>query len=198
MNKLVELDILSGLPGSGKSQFAAWLMQQALSKKKTAITINSDEIRFAITGHYNNFEHENHVWSEYFTRIMIAKTKYDVVICDACNLLPYQWNKYAEIGAGIIVIYRVNTDFNTCCDRVANRPLNRRIARATMHNYQYKMTQYNNRFLHDWCIQHNIELFDVKPSLLAPNVYRLEPIHTVTRAPLRRKKYKADMANQVD
>ena len=83
--------LLSAVPGAGKS---TWAEQYRLSHKHVKV-VSSDEIRKEITGEFQNFEHEDEVWSAYFSLInKYAEEEEEVtVIADSTNLK----NKYRKI-----------------------------------------------------------------------------------------------------
>ena len=61
-----QLIILSAVPGSGKS---TWAKKYQASHPNTYI-ISSDEIRFELTGQYQDFSKQKEVWEEFENRLL--------------------------------------------------------------------------------------------------------------------------------
>lgn len=91
MKKLI---ILSAVPGSGKSTWAK-LYQEA---HPNTYIISSDQIRFELTGEYQDFSRQKEVWEIFENRIKeYAKKDGDVtVILDALIDLDILRKKYVE------------------------------------------------------------------------------------------------------
>lgn len=103
-----QLIILSAVPGSGKS---TWAKKYQASHKNTYI-ISSDEIRFELTGQYQDFSKQKEVWEEFENRLL-NYSKQDgnfTVILDAVIDLNSLRKKYYDLGKDfdrkILVILR--------------------------------------------------------------------------------------------
>lgn len=100
--------LLSAVPGAGKS---TWAEQYRLTHKNVKV-VSSDSLRKEITGEFQNFEHEDEVWKEYFDRINnFAKNNDEVtVIADSTNLKNYYRKKYIEQVKGfdfkILIVFK--------------------------------------------------------------------------------------------
>ncbi len=103
-----QLIILSAVPGSGKS---TWAKKYQASHPNTYI-ISSDEIRFELTGQYQDFSKQKEVWEEFENRLL-NYSKQDgnfTVILDAVIDLNSLRKKYYDLGKDfdrkILVILR--------------------------------------------------------------------------------------------
>lgn len=103
-----QLIILSAVPGSGKS---TWAKKYQASHPNTYI-ISSDEIRFELTGQYQDFSKQKEVWEEFENRLL-NYSKQDgnfTVILDAVIDLNSLRKKYYDLGKNfdrkILVILR--------------------------------------------------------------------------------------------
>lgn len=91
-----QLIILSAVPGSGKS---TWAKKYQASHPNTYI-ISSDEIRFELTGQYQDFSKQKEVWEEFENRLL-NYSKQDgnfTVILDAVIDLNSLRKKYYDLG----------------------------------------------------------------------------------------------------
>lgn len=93
MKKII---VLSAAPGSGKS---TWAKKYQNSHPNTYI-ISSDDIRFELTGQYQDFSKQNLVWQTFEDRIKeYAKTNEDItVILDAVIDLNPLRKKYYDLA----------------------------------------------------------------------------------------------------
>lgn len=103
-----QLIILSAVPGSGKS---TWAKKYQASHPNTYI-ISSDDIRFELTGQYQDFSKQKEVWEEFENRLL-NYSKQDgnfTVILDAVIDLNSLRKKYYDLGKDfdrkILVILR--------------------------------------------------------------------------------------------
>ena len=103
-----QLIILSAVPGSGKS---TWAKKYQATHPNTYI-ISSDEIRFELTGQYQDFSKQKEVWEEFENRLL-NYSKQDgnfTVILDAVIDLNSLRKKYYDLGKDfdrkILVILR--------------------------------------------------------------------------------------------
>lgn len=106
MKKLI---ILSAVPGSGKSTWA----KKYQSEHPNTYIISSDQIRFELTGVYQDFSRQKEVWEIFEQRIKdYAKLEGDVtVILDALIDLDILRRKYVETTPEydeheLVLIYR--------------------------------------------------------------------------------------------
>lgn len=89
--------IVSGIPGSGKTTLAKTLSRYP--EYSPALVISSDDIRFELTGSYNNFTKENEkaVWATLVQRAIDAVNTYNTVIIDSTALTNkkrmYYWHQ---------------------------------------------------------------------------------------------------------
>lgn len=106
MRKLI---VLSAPPGSGKSTWA----KQYIAKNPNTVIISSDEIRYEITGQYQDFSKQKEVWELFEKRLVDFATRDDNadVILDALVDLNTLRIKYAELGKNykrkiLVVLYK--------------------------------------------------------------------------------------------
>lgn len=106
MRKLI---VLSAPPGSGKSTWA----KQYIAKNPNTVIISSDEIRYEITGQYQDFSKQKEVWELFEKRLVDFATRDDNadVILDALVDLNSLRIKYAELGKNykrkiLVVLYK--------------------------------------------------------------------------------------------
>lgn len=93
MQKLI---VLSAPPGSGKSTWA----NKYIEKNPNTVIISSDEIRFELTGQYQDFSKQKEVWELFEKRLeeyAFRDDKADVIL-DALVDLNSLRIKYAELG----------------------------------------------------------------------------------------------------
>ena len=93
-----QLIILSAVPGSGKS---TWANKYKTTHPNTYI-ISSDDIRYELTGQYQDFSKQNEVWQEFENRLLkYGKQDGDfTVILDAVIDLNILRKKYYDLGKG--------------------------------------------------------------------------------------------------
>ena len=93
MRKLI---VLSAPPGSGKSTWA----NKYIAKNPNTVIISSDEIRYELTGQYQDFSKQKEVWELFEKRLVEYSTREDGadVILDALVDLNILRMKYAELG----------------------------------------------------------------------------------------------------
>jgi len=82
------LIMLCGLPGSGKSTWAADAIAQFEEEHKTVSYCSRDAIRFSMLSNTDRyFAHEREVWRTYVDNINESlRTGIDIVICDATHI----------------------------------------------------------------------------------------------------------------
>ena len=88
------LIVLSAMPGSGKS---TWAKKYQREHPHTLI-ISSDQIRYEVTGQFQDFSKQNEVWELFSLRIHEYAKKYDdvTVILDALTDLNVLREKYVK------------------------------------------------------------------------------------------------------
>ena len=93
MRKLI---VLSAPPGSGKSTWA----NKYIAKNPNTVIISSDEIRYELTGQYQDFSKQKEVWELFEKRLVEYAHREDGadVILDALVDLNILRMKYAELG----------------------------------------------------------------------------------------------------
>ncbi len=91
-----QLIVLSAVPGCGKS---TWARNYKKTHKNTYI-ISSDDIRFELTGQYQDFSKQAQVWKEFENRLInFGKQDGDfTVILDAVIDLNILRKKYFDLG----------------------------------------------------------------------------------------------------
>jgi predicted kinase len=104
-----QLIVMSAVPGAGKSTWA----KRYRNEHPHTIIISSDEIRYELTGSYQDFSKQKEVW-ELFEKRLIAYGKHQediTVILDAVIDLNVLREKYAKLGSNydkktLVVIYK--------------------------------------------------------------------------------------------
>ena len=103
------LIVLSAFPGSGKSTWC----KKYLETHPNTYVISSDEIRFELTGQYQDFSKQKEVWELFEKRLVDFATRDDNadVILDALVDLNTLRIKYAELGKNykrkiLVVLYK--------------------------------------------------------------------------------------------
>ena len=93
-----QLIVMSACPGSGKS---TWTKKFCKEHDNVKI-ISSDEVRFELTGDYNDFSKQDLVWKTIDERV-VNYANFDednyIVILDACIDLNFLREKYAKLGS---------------------------------------------------------------------------------------------------
>ena len=106
MRKLI---VLSAPPGSGKSTWA----KKYIAKNPNTVIISSDEIRYELTGQYQDFSKQKEVWELFEKRLVDYANREDEadVILDALVDLNTLRIKYAQLGKQykrriLVVLYK--------------------------------------------------------------------------------------------
>lgn len=110
------LTILSGVPGSGKSTYAA--------KMKDTTVVSSDALRIELTGELQNFTKEIEVWTRFKQDIIDASFKVDSVVADATiltNNLRMHWFERFKGYFDEIHLVWFNLPFSVCWERNLRR-----------------------------------------------------------------------------
>lgn len=114
-NRLI---VLSGIPGSGKSTYCQEMAKLYEGSGTKVYVISSDDIRYEITGKYNDFNHEEEVWGRFNSRAYeLSKEEKAIVILDATTLTNKQRYNYAlRFKKAYKQIYLVvfNTQYEQC------------------------------------------------------------------------------------
>ena len=104
-----QLIVMSAVPGAGKSTWA----KRYKNEHPNTIIISSDEIRFELTGSYQDFSKQKEVWHLFEDRlIQYGNSNKDItVILDAVIDLNVLREKYARLGSSydkktLVVIYK--------------------------------------------------------------------------------------------
>ncbi|MEG1313829.1 MAG: AAA family ATPase [Bacilli bacterium] len=88
------LIVLSAVPGAGKSTWASRYKET----HSDAIIVSSDDIRFELTGQYQDFSKQKLVWETVSSRVIELSNMNNVtVILDAVIDLNYLRKQYAEV-----------------------------------------------------------------------------------------------------
>ena len=111
-----KLIVLAGIPGSGKSTFAA---NYELHNPNTFI-VASDKLRLELFGRVDDFTHEDFLWSQ-FEKMIIEKAKtYQTIIADSSattNLRRLRWSKLFSPHFNNLELVYFNIPFATCLKR---------------------------------------------------------------------------------
>lgn len=113
------LIVLSATPGSGKSTWAKLYKE----KHPNTIILSSDEVRYEVTGNYQDFSRQKEVWEIYEGRIVeYAHKEGDfTLILDALNDLNSIRQRYLELGEGfdkkVLVVIKKPLDITTQTNR---------------------------------------------------------------------------------
>ena len=104
-----QLIVMSAVPGAGKSTWA----KRYKKEHPNTIIISSDEIRYELTGSYQDFSKQKEVWQLFEDRLIAyGNSNKDItVILDAVIDLNVLREKYARLGSNydkktLVVIYK--------------------------------------------------------------------------------------------
>ena len=113
------LIVLSATPGSGKSTWAKLYKD----KHPNTIILSSDEVRFEVTGNYQDFSRQKEVWEIYENRIVEYGKKDEdfTLILDALNDLNSIRQRYLELGKDfdkkVLVVIKKPYDITTMTNK---------------------------------------------------------------------------------
>ena len=125
-NRLI---IMSGIPGSGKTTYAAKYKEIYEEQGYVVMSVSSDDIRMEMFGKYDSFENERAVWKTVNDRVaQYSGFDNTIVILDATtvtNQARYQYAKrYKDMYKEIDLVV-VNTPFEQCLKQNVQRPANK-------------------------------------------------------------------------
>lgn len=139
--------MMCGIPGCGKSTYAKETLLKIHPDWKY---VSRDEVRYEyVTDQEHYFDHEYEVYKEFCNRISMHLINGDTVIADATHISKSSRSKLIHslsIEPDKVIVVVLNTSFETCMARNANRHGITRVPDDSMYRMKNQFRKPDIRF----------------------------------------------------